>query len=161
MQLCELLGGMTLGELDARMGAGELALWIAKAQVDGFVNDAMQRRKVDRAGALERCGLDLSDSECAILLAIPGEHLQAMIAQLAPSSPARRSLFRRLAAAAGIALFGVAAATSQMGCRRRPQDGPEGARPDLPRRSKPFSLTITNGLDADTEGLERGRPSGD
>jgi hypothetical protein len=53
MQLCELLGGMTLGELDARMGAGELALWIAKAQVDGFVNDAMQRRKVDRAGALE------------------------------------------------------------------------------------------------------------
>ena len=53
MQLCESLGGMTLGEMDQRMGAGELALWIAKAQVDGFVNDAMQRRKVDRAGALE------------------------------------------------------------------------------------------------------------
>ena len=53
MQLCELLGGMTLGEMDARMGAGELAMWIAKAQVDGFVDDAMRRRKVDRAGAME------------------------------------------------------------------------------------------------------------
>jgi len=119
------------------------------------------RLVTDRTGALERCGLELSDSERTILLTIPAEHLQAMIAQLAPSSPARRSLFRRLAAAAGIALFGVATATTQMGCGRRPQDGPEGARPDLPRRSKPFSLTITNGLDADTEGLERSRPSGD
>ncbi|MDQ5960165.1 MAG: hypothetical protein QG592_1247, partial [Pseudomonadota bacterium] len=27
MQLCELLGGMTLAEMDERMGAGELALW--------------------------------------------------------------------------------------------------------------------------------------
>ena len=53
MQLCELLGGMTLGEMDQRMGAGELAMWIAKAQVDGFVDDAMRRRKVDRAGAME------------------------------------------------------------------------------------------------------------
>ena len=53
MQLCEQLGGMTLAEMDARMGCGELALWIAKAQVDGFVQDAMHRRKIDRAQALE------------------------------------------------------------------------------------------------------------
>ncbi|MCB0137283.1 MAG: hypothetical protein KDD75_19430 [Caldilineaceae bacterium] len=44
---------MTLAEMDARMGSGELALWKAKVQVDNFVTDAMQRRKVDRAGALD------------------------------------------------------------------------------------------------------------
>jgi len=33
MELCRDLGGMTLAEMDARMGAGELALWKAKAQV--------------------------------------------------------------------------------------------------------------------------------
>ena len=92
----------------------------------------------DRTGALERSGLELSDSERAILLAIPAEHLQAMIAQLAPRDPARRSLFRRLAAAAGIALFG---ATTQTGCpltQTRGEDasipeGTEGIRPELPR----------------------------
>ncbi len=53
MQLCELLGGMTLAEMDERMGAGELALWKAKSQLDQFVQDAMQRRKVDWSGAME------------------------------------------------------------------------------------------------------------
>lgn len=58
MQLVELLGGMTLAELDARMGAGELALWKAKSQVDAFVHDAEQRRKVTRQQALELARAD-------------------------------------------------------------------------------------------------------
>lgn len=58
MQLVELLGGMTLAEMDARMGAGELALWKAKSQVDAFVNDAERRRKVTRAQALDLARAD-------------------------------------------------------------------------------------------------------
>jgi len=94
----------------------------------------------DRAAAIGRSGLELSNSERAILLAIPAAHLEAMIAELAPSSPARRGLFRRLAAAAGIALFGVAS-LSDSGCAWRGRTAGEsmdmprtkGISPDMPR----------------------------
>jgi len=105
----------------------------------------------DRTGALERSGLELSDSERAILLAIPAEHLQAMIAQLAPRDPARRSLFRRLAAAAGIALFGALSA-GDMACRREPAT--TGSRPSRP---------ATKGMNSDlprTKGIRPDVPSG-
>ncbi len=53
MELCRDLGGMTLAELDARMGAGELALWKAKAQVDGFVSRRMESQRLTREQAID------------------------------------------------------------------------------------------------------------
>lgn len=58
MELCRDLGGMTLAEMDARMGAGELALWKAKAQVDGFVHRRMEVQKLTREQALEHARAD-------------------------------------------------------------------------------------------------------
>lgn len=49
---------MTLGELDARMGAGELALWKAKAQVDNFVAKRMESQRLTREQALEHARAD-------------------------------------------------------------------------------------------------------
>lgn len=58
MELCRDLGGMTLAEMDARMGAGELALWKAKAQVDGFVQRRMEAQKLTREQAMEHARAD-------------------------------------------------------------------------------------------------------
>lgn len=58
MELCRDLGGMTLAEMDATMGAGELALWKAKAQVDGFVNRRMESQKLTREQAMEHARAD-------------------------------------------------------------------------------------------------------
>lgn len=58
MQLCEQLGGMTLAEMDERMGAGELALWMAKAQVDGFVRKRMESHKLSYEQALDHARAD-------------------------------------------------------------------------------------------------------
>lgn len=49
---------MTLGELDARMGAGELALWKAKAQVDAFVHKRMDAQKLTREQAMDHARAD-------------------------------------------------------------------------------------------------------
>lgn len=49
---------MTLGELDERMSAGELALWKAKAQVDAFVNRRMEAYKLTREQAMEHARAD-------------------------------------------------------------------------------------------------------
>lgn len=61
MELVRDLGGMTLAELDARMGAGELALWKAKAQVDGFVQRRMEAQKLTHGQALEHARADHRD----------------------------------------------------------------------------------------------------
>lgn len=58
MELCRDLGGMTLAEMDARMGAGELALWKAKAQVDGFVQRRMEAQKLTREQAMDHARAD-------------------------------------------------------------------------------------------------------
>lgn len=58
MELVRDLGGMTLAELDARMGAGELALWKAKAQVDGYVQRRMDGQKLTREQAMEHARAD-------------------------------------------------------------------------------------------------------
>lgn len=58
MQLCEQLGGMTLAEMDERMGAGELALWMAKAQIDGFVRKRMESHKLSYEQALDHARAD-------------------------------------------------------------------------------------------------------
>jgi hypothetical protein len=58
MQLCEELGGMTLGELDQRMGAAELALWKAKTQVDSFVHRRMEAQKLTYEQALDHARAD-------------------------------------------------------------------------------------------------------
>lgn len=58
MELCLELGGMTLAEMDARMGAGELTLWKAKSQVDGFIEDKMRRHQVNRQQALDLARAD-------------------------------------------------------------------------------------------------------
>ena len=58
MELCRDLGGMTLAELDARMGAGELALWKAKAQVDAFVSRRMEAQKLTREQAMDHARAD-------------------------------------------------------------------------------------------------------
>ena len=58
MELCQDLGGMTLAEMDARMGAGELALWKAKVQVDGFVNKRMETQRLTREQAMEHARAD-------------------------------------------------------------------------------------------------------
>lgn len=49
---------MTLLELDARMGAGELALWKAKAQIDGFVAKRMETQKLTREQAMDHARAD-------------------------------------------------------------------------------------------------------
>ncbi|HOS92474.1 MAG TPA: hypothetical protein PLD23_00850 [Armatimonadota bacterium] len=140
-----IVGGRPPGDdavVDVPMGIERV---LRKAAADGRFRTRLMS---DRAGALERSGLELSVSEHAILLAIPAKHLQAMIAQLAPSSPARRGLLRRLAAAAGIALFGVAGATSQMGCRKR-ETTTLGITPDFP---------ATMGISPDMSRLQGIRP---
>lgn len=48
-----MLGGMTVAELDARMGASELALWKARAQLETYLRNQTERRKVNRAQAME------------------------------------------------------------------------------------------------------------
>lgn len=58
MELCRDLGGMTLGEMDARMGASELALWKAKAQVDGFVRERSEKQKLTHEQAMEHARAD-------------------------------------------------------------------------------------------------------
>ncbi len=58
MQLCEELGGMTLAELDQRMGAAELALWKAKTQVDSFVHRRMEAQKLTYEQALDHARAD-------------------------------------------------------------------------------------------------------
>jgi len=84
------------------------------------------RLRTDCDGALQASGLALTSAERAILLAAPPEQLDAMVAQLAPTSPSRRSWLRRLAAAAAIVVCG---AVTQPGC-----EGPvaTGVQPDLP-----------------------------
>ena len=52
---------MTLGEMDARMGAGELVLWKSKAQIDGFVAKRMETQKLTREQALEHARADHRD----------------------------------------------------------------------------------------------------
>jgi len=52
MDLCEALGGMTLSEMDAKMGANELWLWKARAQIEAFIQEQMRTRKVGRRAAL-------------------------------------------------------------------------------------------------------------
>jgi hypothetical protein len=96
---------------------------LRKAAADPRFHD---RLRADRAAAIEASGLTLTPSERAILLAAPGEQIRAMVLELAPSSPARRGLFRRLLAAAGLALLGPVAAS----CGPEPAAG--GAQPDLP-----------------------------
>ena len=58
MQLCEQLGGMTLGEMDARMGSSELALWKAKAQIEAFVHKRMDTYKLNFEQALDHARAD-------------------------------------------------------------------------------------------------------
>lgn len=58
MQLCEQLGGMTLAELDARMGATELALWKAKTQVEAFVHKRMDAQKLTFEQAFQHAQAD-------------------------------------------------------------------------------------------------------
>lgn len=58
MQLCEQLGGMTLAEFDARMGAGELALWKAKVQVEKFVHQRMDTYKLTFEQAMDHARAD-------------------------------------------------------------------------------------------------------
>ena len=58
MELCQSLGGMTLAEMDARMGASELTLWKAKTQVDGFVNRRMEAQRLTREQAMEHARAD-------------------------------------------------------------------------------------------------------
>lgn len=49
---------MTLTEMEMRMGAGELALWRAKAQVDGYINRRMEGQKLTREQAMEHARAD-------------------------------------------------------------------------------------------------------
>lgn len=58
MELCEQLGGMTLAEMDARMGASELALWKAKVQVEKFVHQRMDSYKLNFEQALDHARAD-------------------------------------------------------------------------------------------------------
>ena len=53
MNLCAELGGMTLAEMDRRMGAGELIAWKAKSQIESFVQKTMRARKVSQEEALD------------------------------------------------------------------------------------------------------------
>ena len=58
MQLCEELGGMTLGEMDRRMGSQELALWKAKTQIDSFIHRRMDAQKLTYEQAMEHARAD-------------------------------------------------------------------------------------------------------
>jgi len=71
-----------------------------------------QRLLSDRQAAIDGSGLELTSSERMILLAAPAEQIERMVDQIGPGDPSRRSLLRRLAAAAGMALFGVATMTT-------------------------------------------------
>lgn len=58
MSLCEQLGGMTLAELDARMGASELALWKARSQVEAFIRNRMDKQKLTWEQAIDHARAD-------------------------------------------------------------------------------------------------------
>ena len=49
---------MTLAEMDARMGAGELALWKAKQQVENFVHQRMNAHKMTFEQAMDHARAD-------------------------------------------------------------------------------------------------------
>lgn len=49
---------MTLAELDARMGAGEMALWKAKERVEQFVHKRMDAQKLTFEQAMDHARAD-------------------------------------------------------------------------------------------------------
>jgi hypothetical protein len=70
MELAERLG-KTLGELDTQMGAWELRLWMAKAEVDNYVHERMDKVKglsysqaLDMARADHRAVMERKTRKC-------------------------------------------------------------------------------------------------
>jgi hypothetical protein len=98
------------------------------------------RRKLlaDRERALDTVAEELTDTERAILLAIPREQLERMIRGAAPLMPGRRSLLIRVAGVFGVLLGGALAAVTS-GCAPRTKgvcaDRPRspGIRSDTPQ----------------------------
>lgn len=102
---------------------------ISKAAADSRFR---QRLLSDREAALGRCRVPLTDSERAILAAIPDAQLAATIDSAMPQRTARRGFLGKMAAAMG-ALLGAGALLG--GCSG-PTDDPEPI-PDPVRGSRP------------------------
>ncbi|HOS92473.1 MAG TPA: Os1348 family NHLP clan protein [Armatimonadota bacterium] len=139
-----IVGGRPPGD-DARV---EVPIGIERVLRRAAADGAFRARLwTDRDGALRASGLALTPAERAILLAAPAEQLEAMVAQLAPTSPSRRSWLRRLVAAAGIVIFG---AVTQPGCAVTVATG---AQPDLPEGVEAADASAppkTRGITADS-----------
>ena len=138
-----IVGGRPPGD-DVRI---PVPMGIERVLRKAAVNEDFRHKLLeDRAAALEASGLALTPSERAILLGAPEDQLASMIEQIAPADPTRRSLLRRLAAAAGIALFGAGLAGSGSSCKRDEEEAMKEAitgirpeqkvRPDEPPRIK-------------------------
>ncbi len=87
-----------------------------------------ERLLKDPLAAARRAGLRLTDSERAILSALPDEQLRAVIDNATPPRTARRSFLQR-AALWMAGLFGGVTMTTMTGCAA---PTPKGAAPDVP-----------------------------
>ncbi len=97
--------------------------------------DARFRERLlnDPFAAARRAGLRLTDSERAILSALPREQLRAVIDNATPRTAARRSFLQR-AALWVVGLFGGVTMTTMTGCGT---PTPKGAAPDVPSAREP------------------------
>ncbi len=120
--------GVRTTTVDGRPPGDELAvpvpMGIERVLRKAAIDEGFRSRLVaGREATLDASGLAFTDSERAILLATPEEQLSAMVDRLQPAAPARRGFLRRVAAAAGLAIFGAV----NWGCRDRARSSTAGA----------------------------------
>lgn len=84
-----------------------------------------------RSAVAHAAGVDLTRTEAAILAAVSGRQLEAMIDRVPPPAPDRRDFFRQSAASAVVLLGGATLGLSASGCEERPMIA-AGVRPDVP-----------------------------
>ena len=94
----------------------------------------------DREAALEQCGIALSKTERAVIMAAPPDQLEAMVTRLVPADPQRREFLRQAARTGGA--IAAAALLAGTGCADDNEDvRTKGIRPDPPDHSmKPTGI---------------------
>ena len=115
------------GQTSRERARAEVPMGIERVLRKAASDERFARRLLaDRGAALDDSGLALTSAERAILTAASDDQLGSMIHQLAPASPGRRGLLRRLATAAAIAVFGSVVS----GCRHSARNSTAGASPE-------------------------------
>ncbi len=110
---------------------------VKKAAVDPEFRSVLLER---RAAAAEEIGLELTDSEKAMIGIVPERQLESIIAHTDVPDTQRRAFMGR-AAVVMLAALGTGLATAGVGCTKgiRPKEVPvtDGIRPDMPQETKP------------------------